>query len=393
MQTLAGYFAEHNLFDETTLREHGRARGVRVATSPRFPHLRLLEYGTLVQIEKIPWDLFNRRCRGIVVDLERKRLLAFPFHKFFNLGEKPETAVNRLLELGTFTATEKLDGSMGILFYDEASGRFHITTRGSFDSTQALWSSERIPASVQDTNLVEAYTLIFEIIAYRVRGLDNIIDYRKKGLAEGLYLVGMRHRISETLLPHAELFRFAKARGLPTPRVHAFASLDACTSHAKTLDWMDEGFVLEFRDGTLVKVKSPEYLRVHRFVSGYSDRRVLEALRDGKSDIMLAGVPEEYRGPVEADFEKWRRKALDLRNEAYAQLARAPQGDRKALALWCNEHVAHHLIPFVFLALDNRLTLDGLYGYLLKGLGPGETDRRNLARGSRPADSGEPPEG
>src|SRR4051812_25344280 len=60
-------------------------------------------------------DTFNepirRECRGIKFDADG-RIIGRPYHKFFNLGEKPETQSHVIDWSAGHVILEKLDGSM-----------------------------------------------------------------------------------------------------------------------------------------------------------------------------------------------------------------------------------------------------------------------------------------
>jgi RNA ligase len=60
------------------------------------------------------WDDVTIHCRGLVVDTQSWEVAAWPFPKFFNLHERPETQPEALPR-EPFTAFEKLDGSLGVL--------------------------------------------------------------------------------------------------------------------------------------------------------------------------------------------------------------------------------------------------------------------------------------
>ena len=82
------------------------------------------------------WDEHTTVARGLILDTEAGRIVASPFPKFFNAGERRGGIPD--LPFETF---EKLDGSPIILyFYD---GGWRTATNGNFDSGQARWSRDR----------------------------------------------------------------------------------------------------------------------------------------------------------------------------------------------------------------------------------------------------------
>jgi RNA ligase len=87
--------------------------------------------------------------------------------------------------------------------------------------------------------------------------------------------------------------------------------------------WGAEGLVVHFgplRHHAMVKIKQEEYVRLHRIVTGLSERAVWEWIKEGKTlDELCATVPEE--------FWEWIRKiggdlifgALDIYRAAEAE--------------------------------------------------------------------------
>ena len=68
-----------------------------------------------------------------------------PYKKFFNVDQVPETRTDVLREKGfPIQVADKLDGSLGIIFYDKYSEKIVVTTKGSFDSGQAVWATQYI---------------------------------------------------------------------------------------------------------------------------------------------------------------------------------------------------------------------------------------------------------
>lgn len=118
-------------------------------------NLRILNYSRKVQFEKF-WNSFTLLCRGLIID-DDGNVVAMPFVKFFNYEE------HKAEEIPTtnFEVFDKMDGSLGILFY--YAGNWHIATRGSFVSDQAIRAKE-ILKKYNTEDLDEEITYLFEII-------------------------------------------------------------------------------------------------------------------------------------------------------------------------------------------------------------------------------------
>lgn len=353
IKNVDAYFKEHGLYDESALAAHCEEHLVRCARSRRFPHLAILHYSDRAVYER-QWSPFSLSCRGIVVDLKNRRLLALPFAKFFNLGEPSAPSLAELESLGAFDATEKLDGSMGIAFHDQESGRFLVTTKGSLDSEQGEWASACLPESLKDPALLAAHTVMFEIIAARFR---IVVDYRAKGYAEGLYLLGVRENATQRLFGRAETEAFARRHGLATCRVQSFASIAEAAEKAKGLPHTEEGYVLRFSGDVMVKLKGREYLRVHRFLSNLSEKSLLECLVAGQEKEVLDHLPnvaEEYRDLVVAALAKFHREAASFLEACDKSFAAAPKTDRKTFAQWVLTQVPREQSAFLFKKMDGK---------------------------------------
>lgn len=329
MQNLDAYFIDKGFFlDEEMgprlLSVHAENHLVRLRMSERFPHLGILHYRDDVVFGKGHWTAFSKACRGVIVDFKTKKIIAKPFKKFFNVGESHAPSMRELegkMKKGA-TVMEKLDGSMILTPYDEVTNSFFASTKGSIDSEQGIWATSRIPESIKDKKLLQKYTLMWEMIS---KEYQIVIPYDKKGYEEGLYLLGVRENTSEKLFSPTEVQAFAKEYKLKTFKTYEFPSIQSILDNSKELPFSEEGYVIRFHDEELmVKVKSSEYLRVHRFVSNLSSKNILDILIAGQENEIydnLFLVPEEYRDDVEKQMKDFQREALDFRKNCYTHFA------------------------------------------------------------------------
>lgn len=366
LKHLNSYFLDHDLFDPIKLEAQCSRDNVLCHPSKKFPHLRILHYSDKAVYDR-KWSYFSLHCRGVIVDLKNKKLLSIPYFKFFNIGEEGRVpSYDELVKMGPFECSEKLDGSMGILFYDQESDNFYVTTKGSLDSEHGQWASQNIPSQLKDKKLVTDYTIMFEIITKEFR---NVIDYEKKqGYPPGLYLIGVRHNISQNLLSYKEVQEFAKKYDLPTIKTYPFNSLDEVMNNVKSLPFSEEGYVIRFDStGLMIKLKSPEYLRVHRFISKLADKNLLECMIEGQEKDVLAAAPEEYINEVQGTIENYRRQALDIQNKVYTYFNECPKDSRKQFATYIQEKIPSSYHKYLYLLLDQKpLELKMIYQFFRK---------------------------
>jgi len=175
---------------------------IRSQVHPLYPELVIFNYTEKAQFDRI-WNAATNVCRGLIVVLQGPNrelhadcvVLARPFNKFHNLNTAyvPETLEENLPTAAPPRVTQKLDGSMGILYVWDH--KLWIATRGSFDSDQARWATEWLRAHVAgwayDPEPDYDCTPVFEIIYQENR---IVVDYDFEGLVL-LSLVGIANGI------------------------------------------------------------------------------------------------------------------------------------------------------------------------------------------------------
>lgn len=354
MQDPKEYFSEHNLFDLETLKPHAEHHGVYVNTSERFPNLVCLKYKDEVQWGEKPWTDFTRMSRGLVVDMKNQTVLAHGFDKFFNLGQVPETSYDILKDQKQFEVSEKLDGSCLLSFLNPNDNQFYLTTTGSFDSEHGqfstfLFRNLNVTSYPKLLEYAANGTLIFELIDSRFR---IVIDYKKKNYAEGLYLIGYRTREGR-LYTYSEIAALGAELGLPGPNTYQFDSLDQLVAKTKDLPMSEEGYVLRYPDGLMVKIKGTAYLQAHKFVSCLSDKNILEAVANGVEEPFVEICPDEFQLEVIEKIAYFKSRKVDILNQCYQYYADAPKEEgRKTFALWVNANVKPSLKGCLFQMID-----------------------------------------
>ncbi len=267
----------YEIFDDALLKQMLDERYVKRTAHPEGGAW-ILNYTARAQYDKV-WNDVTLACRGLVID-DRGIVLARPFQKFFNLQERDVSGLD-----GEVVVTEKLDGSLGVL-YPHTDG-WRIATRGSFESAQALEGTRMFRDAHAQFEPNPAWTYMFEIIYPQNR---IVVDY---GDRRELVLLGAVEITTGCSVPLAEARRGwggAVVETLPYGDVHAALAADAPSN--------TEGMVLHFVEHDVrVKLKHEEYVRLHRLVTGVSERRVWEVLSAGEQlDAWLESVPDElYR--------------------------------------------------------------------------------------------------
>jgi len=230
-----------------------------------------VQYGQL-------WDKVTLQCRGLVTD-NNGDVVAYPFKKFFNIEE------NRHTPTENFEVYEKMDGSLGILFFYE--GKWVVATRGSFTSTQAVKARELLDTKYNLESIPKGYTTLFEIIYPENR---IVVDY---GDEEKLVVLGMTNRFNGKELDYESLVNMHSESGIPV--VKRYDGIKDYSTLKGMIESNAEGFVVKFSNGDRMKIKGEEYLRLHKIMTNVSTTGVWELLSNG-GDIneFLKDVPDEF---------------------------------------------------------------------------------------------------
>lgn len=254
------------------------------------------------------WDETTMQCRGLILD-RSGNIIARPFKKFFNLSEHDNDLLPAIPR-GRFTVSEKLDGSLGILYF--LDGLPYIATRGSFTSDQAIEGTKMVrEVGIQHD---QSKTYLFEIIYPENRVVVDYGDDRK------LVLIAVVD--NET---GADV-EFTERDKMMFETVREFPFSGAATDFVEIANRKKnfEGYVLKFDGGFRVKIKSDEYVRLHRILTGLTERRVWDIMRTGGDFSEIESrVPEEFltwlngvRERLSSQYESLHKTAIDIYNKS-----------------------------------------------------------------------------
>ena len=290
--------------------------------------LTIWNYSPKVQYERL-WDDITIQCRGLVTN-SKGVIVARPFKKFFNYEEhKPEDIPNE-----NYVVYEKMDGSLGILFYYEeeltderryniwfnnnyetgmerffdpnnlpdfdnsyyeptpkTKGEWILATRGSFTSEQSIKGKEILDKKYDYSALRKDNTYLFEIIYPENR---IVVDYKGE---EKLVVLGVIHTETGNEVPDSSLF-FMQEGGWELVTVYKTWG-EGYDLLKEEISKDKEGYVIKFKNGFRMKIKGDEYIRLHRILTNISNRDIWEYLKDNKPfDELLEKVPDEFNNWV-----------------------------------------------------------------------------------------------
>ena len=308
--------------------------------------LTIWNYSPKVQYERL-WDEITLQCRGLVTN-SKGIVVARPFKKFFNYEEhKPEDIPNE-----NYVVYEKMDGSLGILFYYEyelsderryniwfnnnyetgmerffdqnnlpdfddpyyeptpkTKGDWILATRGSFTSPQSIKGKEILDKKYDVNSLKKDNTYLFEIIFPQNRIVVNYGDEEK------LVLLGAIHTETDNEVPDSSLF-FTQESGFELVTTYKTWG-EGYDLLKEEISKDKEGYVIKFKNGFRMKIKGDEYVRLHKILTNISNRDIWEYLKDNKPfDELLDRVPDEFNEWVKTTVRDLKYSCFQLRERA-----------------------------------------------------------------------------
>jgi RNA ligase len=202
----------------------------------------------------------RRECRGIIFNQDGE-LISRPYAKFFNVGEKPETQLNKVNLYESHIVLEKLDGSM-IRPIPTVEGFNLATKAGVTDISQQ--AEEFISDKPHYAKFIHSMfdgklTPIFEWVSRKNR---IVVDYEN----DNLILTAIRNTEMGNYLPYFNMLDLAEHWNIPVVQAVDGLAVQNIELFVKQIrEWEDsEGVVLRFDTGHMVKIKSDQYVLRHK---------------------------------------------------------------------------------------------------------------------------------
>lgn len=266
---------------------------IREEKHPEFENIRIFNYTNQCQFDR-KWDDITMNCRGLILDINADKIIARGFTKFFNYSEYIERGDKIPNE--TPFITEKIDGSL--IIHSQINGKDYLSTRGSFVSEQAIWATNWWKQNIKDNIYQEGYTHLFEV-CYPENQI--VVRYDFSGL---VYLGSIENETGKT-----------KIFNIPNS-IKTLKKIEN-TDLSKLLE-MDEpnseGFVIYYPVSNLrLKIKFPQYIKLHKVVTGLSSIGIWELLKSGQEiNNIIESMPDE--------FFKWAKSVADDLSKKYNEI-------------------------------------------------------------------------
>lgn len=332
------------------------------------------EYGISVK-EDFPYAIFNygidsdflnpivQEARGIIINTESLEVVCWPFRKFGNYNESYADKI----DWNTARVQDKIGGSIIKMWWNPITNEWQFSTNSTINAKEAVANSmtkktflEVIKESDNYGILMERlpiikkeYTLIFELVS---PDTQVVVKYDRPHL----YHIGARNNI--TGIEEKDF-----SMGIERPKEYPLKSLDDCIEAAIKLNQSEdgkvcgikkEGFVVVDDNWNRIKIKSPDYLMLHRLSSNsnFSKERIVGMIRN--KIISIADICKDF--PDFANYFKYYdfkiseleyqvKVFVDMTKRIYEEYSH----DRKSVALVIK---SHRFSAIGFMALDNRKT-------------------------------------
>jgi RNA ligase len=289
----------------------------------------------------------RRECRGLIFDLQGN-LISRPYHKFFNIGEKHETHLNKVNLDEPHVILEKLDGSM-IRPIPLPDGGFRLATKAGVTDV-AMNAETFIADKPQYSTFIKKWiqkgtTPIFEWCS-RINRI--VVDYPE----DNLILTAIRYNNSGQYVAYKSMKMYAESYNIPFVKAIASdgtANITDIVEHIRK--WEDsEGVVIRFDSGYMLKIKADDYVLRHRSKDAISqEKNVIETIvEDAVDDVVPLLTPED------ADRLRAFQKAFwmaveDVGTTIHDQYVSLDQGqDQKEFAILVMKETPKHLQNFMF---------------------------------------------
>lgn len=314
--------------------------------------LTIYNYSRKTQYDKF-WNEITLETRGLILD-NQGEIIAKGFPKFFNYEELNSLSLPQdwksIIKKETPIIQDKMDGSLGILFH--YAGEWHMSTKGSFHSEQAIRGLEIFKNKYNHLNLWPSYVYLVEIIYPENR---IVLDY---GYEDKLVFLSV-HSNSDNL----------NWRGTYAEFIHmGLTNEDIVKTYNEEFNFgllknknipNQEGYVVLFEPSKFrLKIKFEEYIRLHKIMTNLSTTDIWDCLVKGNDiNILLQEIPDEADGWVREQIKSINDIFVYIETECkskFKSLVDSGLNSRKDQAEWIQNNVIKRYHSVMFAILDNK---------------------------------------
>lgn len=302
------------------------------------------------------YDPIVQEARGIIIDVDNLEVVCWPFRKFGNYNEGYADKI----DWSSARVLEKVDGSIIKLWFDKLADVWQFSTNATIRATSAtvdglnditydsIIKRANNYKDIPFSSLDKTCTYIFELVSFETR---VVIDYK----CTSLYHLSTRSNVTGKEC-EADI-------GIKKPKSYKLGSLSECLNAAIALNQSNpesteiegEGFVVVDKDYRRVKIKSPDYVMMHK-VKSLSELKKEDCLNvllyeKDKIESTFKNCPEIVPVIKYYDYQLSELKLAANKLARYAKnLMIEYGGDRRAVAQII---LKHPLSTVAFKSLDS----------------------------------------
>jgi len=207
------------------------------------------------------WNYLTTTARGLFINVDKKKIVARSFNKFFNIEEREETKLRAIPDnfQFPFSVYKKYNGFLGITGYDSERGLIlasKTSIGGPYAEMFENMLSDEQKKMLEELMSKEDISLIFEAVD-PIRD-PHIIKYDKSFVV----LIGaVRRSLAGEYITYEELADINNGTFILKEKTEILNNMEELVKWYESFDMSleEEGFVLEDANQKMIKVKLPYY--------------------------------------------------------------------------------------------------------------------------------------
>ena len=290
--------------------------------------------------------------RGLCVIKENaKENIFLSIPKFFNINEIESTQIHTLKNKKIKKISEKVDGVL--IQPVKICGNVQMKTKQNFENKEATIAQELLESDEElKFFILDCWDNNFQPLFELVQQNDKIvIDYPENKLI----LIAVRSENGEFI----DIDKFDYPNKAKTFNL----SLDEMIQNAKNLKGI-EGYVVKFTDGTIVKIKTSDYLQKHKIVME------TDSMKNILRRILQEDMDDVYSIISENKLQKIRKIEKAVTDYVISFIAEiediTKKGDGGNRRGFVKQYINHKYFPVIMAVLHGKNVKDALINYLLR---------------------------
>lgn len=281
-----------------------------------------------------PWDDITTLTRGLITD-KNGVIKGRSFRKFHNIEQGLHTPTE------SFRIYEKVDGSLGILFWHEDTWIF--CSRGSFTSDQAKMGAYLLKTKYTsyidslDKNAAYSFEIVYPenriVVNYNDR--EELVFLAAFDIKSGVEILDSKTMdvIKRCGFACATYFNETGGNSNGTNSIINKTNDFSNLMYLKSLNWDNcEGFVVAFDNGDRVKIKFENYLTLHKKMTNINGLVVWKWFSSSYPNLALddwitkegvpEGVPDEMYDWVKEKWEEYEKAYEEIYTDCNEEFKR-----------------------------------------------------------------------